>query len=82
MEIAADALDVRIRKAFGIDRAANPWSDIPLAKCLIIAGANALVFETGYGRRAAALPVGEDTPVPLKIIAGFKHLSVRKKRRA
>jgi assimilatory nitrate reductase catalytic subunit len=26
--------------AFGIDRAANPWSDIPLAKCLIIAGAN------------------------------------------
>ena len=33
---------------------------------LIIAGANALVFETTYGRRAAALPVGEDTPVPLK----------------
>ena len=28
------------RKAFGIDRAANPWSDIPLAKCLIVAGAN------------------------------------------
>ncbi|HXX92365.1 MAG TPA: molybdopterin oxidoreductase family protein [Planctomycetota bacterium] len=28
------------RKAFGIDRAANPWSDIPLAKCLILAGAN------------------------------------------
>ncbi len=28
------------RKAFGVDRAANPWSDIPLAKCLIIAGAN------------------------------------------
>jgi len=28
------------RKAFGIDRAANPWSDIPLAKCVIIAGAN------------------------------------------
>jgi len=28
------------RKAFGIDRAANPWSDIPLAQCLIIAGAN------------------------------------------
>jgi assimilatory nitrate reductase catalytic subunit len=28
------------RKAFGIDRAANPWSDIPLAKCIIIAGAN------------------------------------------
>lgn len=28
------------RKAFGVDRAANPWSDIPLAKCLIVAGAN------------------------------------------
>lgn len=28
------------RKAFGIDRAANPWSDIPLAKCVILAGAN------------------------------------------
>jgi assimilatory nitrate reductase catalytic subunit len=28
------------RKAFGVDRAANPWSDIPLAKCLLIAGAN------------------------------------------
>ncbi|HWP44362.1 MAG TPA: molybdopterin oxidoreductase family protein, partial [Blastocatellia bacterium] len=28
-------------KAFGIDRAANPWSDIPLAEVLLIAGANA-----------------------------------------
>lgn len=27
-------------KAFGIDRAANPWSDIPLAEVLIIAGSN------------------------------------------
>ncbi|CAN5325353.1 assimilatory nitrate reductase catalytic subunit [soil metagenome] len=27
-------------KAFGIDRAANPWSDIPHAEVLIIAGAN------------------------------------------
>jgi assimilatory nitrate reductase catalytic subunit len=27
-------------KAFGIDRAANPWSDIPLAEVMIIAGAN------------------------------------------
>jgi assimilatory nitrate reductase catalytic subunit len=27
-------------KAFGIDRAANPWDDIPLAEVLIIAGAN------------------------------------------
>jgi assimilatory nitrate reductase catalytic subunit len=28
------------RKAFGIDRGANPWSDIPEAKCLILAGIN------------------------------------------
>jgi assimilatory nitrate reductase catalytic subunit len=28
------------RKAFGVDRAANPWSDLPLAKCVIIAGSN------------------------------------------
>ena len=42
---------------------------------LIIAGANALVFETAYGRRAAALPVGEDTPVPLKIIAGVSLIA-------
>jgi assimilatory nitrate reductase catalytic subunit len=28
------------RKAFGTDRAANPWSDLPLAKCIIIAGSN------------------------------------------
>ncbi|HQU92778.1 MAG TPA: formate dehydrogenase subunit alpha [Pyrinomonadaceae bacterium] len=27
-------------KAFGVDRAANPWSDIPFAEVLIIAGAN------------------------------------------
>lgn len=28
------------RMAFGIDRVANPWSDIPLAKCVIITGSN------------------------------------------
>ncbi len=28
------------RMAFGVDRAANPWSDIPLAKVLILAGTN------------------------------------------
>ncbi len=28
------------RMAFGVDRAANPWSDIPLAKALLITGAN------------------------------------------
>ncbi len=30
----------RNNKAFGIDRAANPWSDIPLAEVLLIAGSN------------------------------------------
>jgi assimilatory nitrate reductase catalytic subunit len=28
------------KMAFGVDRAANPWSDIPLAKAVIISGAN------------------------------------------
>lgn len=28
------------KKAFGVDRAANPWADIPLAKTVIIAGSN------------------------------------------
>jgi assimilatory nitrate reductase catalytic subunit len=28
------------KKAFGTDRAANPWSDLPLAKCILVAGAN------------------------------------------
>ncbi len=28
------------RKAFGVDRAANPWSDLERAKCILIAGAN------------------------------------------
>lgn len=26
--------------AFGVDRAANPWSDIPLAQCIIVTGSN------------------------------------------
>jgi hypothetical protein len=42
---------------------------------LIIAGLNAFIFETAYGRRAAALPAGEDTPTPLKIIAGVSLIS-------
>jgi len=42
---------------------------------LIIAGANALEFETAYGRRAAALPAGEDTPTSLKIIAAVSLIS-------
>jgi assimilatory nitrate reductase catalytic subunit len=28
------------KMAFGIDRAANPWSDIPLAQCIIVTGSN------------------------------------------
>jgi len=42
---------------------------------LIVAGANALIFETAYGRRAAAIPAGEDTPMPLKIIGGISLIS-------
>jgi hypothetical protein len=42
---------------------------------LIVAGANALIFETAYGRRAAAIPAGEDTPISLKIIAGVSLIA-------
>src|SRR5262249_39521214 len=28
------------KKIFGIDRAANPWSDIPQAQAILVAGAN------------------------------------------
>src|SRR3954452_19342566 len=28
------------KMAFGIDRAANPWSDIPLTQCIIVTGSN------------------------------------------
>ncbi|MBI3301131.1 MAG: molybdopterin oxidoreductase family protein [Deltaproteobacteria bacterium] len=28
------------KMAFGIDRAANPWSDIPLADCVLVTGSN------------------------------------------
>ncbi len=28
------------KKIFGVDRSANPWSDIPLAKAILVAGAN------------------------------------------
>jgi assimilatory nitrate reductase catalytic subunit len=28
------------KMAFGVDRAANPWSDIPLANAVFICGAN------------------------------------------
>jgi hypothetical protein len=42
---------------------------------LIVAGANALIFETAYGRRAAAIPAGEDTPMSLKIIASVSLIA-------
>ena len=31
---------VASKKVFGLDRSANPWSDIPLAKAILVAGAN------------------------------------------
>ena len=42
---------------------------------LVVAGANAFIFESAYGRRAAAIPAGEDTPLPLKIIAGVSLIA-------
>ena len=42
---------------------------------LIIAGLNAFIFETTWGRRVAAIPVGEDTPTQLKIIAGVSLIA-------
>lgn len=36
---------------------------------LVAAGVNALVFETVFSRRVAVLGPGDDTPVPVKIIA-------------
>ena len=42
---------------------------------LIMSGLNALIFETGFGRRAAAIPPGEDTPIALKVIGGVSLVS-------
>src|SRR6185295_3648172 len=42
---------------------------------LLIAGLNALVFETTYGKRAAALPAGEDTPVARKLIGAVSLIT-------
>jgi len=48
------------------------WLKVAL---LLIAGVNAIIFETTYGRRAAAIPAGEDTPFALKVIAGVSLVS-------
>src|SRR5262245_58651029 len=42
---------------------------------LSIAGVNALVFETAYGKKAVALRAGEDTPLALKLIAGVSLIA-------
>ena len=42
---------------------------------LVLAGLNAMVFETTFGRRAAALPVGEDTPIAFKLIGGVSLIA-------
>ena len=42
---------------------------------LVIAGANALIFETTFGREALALPPGVDTPLPYKVIAAVSLIS-------
>ena len=52
----------------------NPaWG--PKVFCLVVAGANALVFETAYARRIATLQPGEDTPLSFKIIAAVSLAS-------
>jgi len=48
------------------------WLKVAL---LLIAGVNAIVFETTYGRRGAAIPAGEDTPFALRVIAGVSLVS-------
>lgn len=42
---------------------------------LFVAGLNAMIFETAYGKRAASIPAGEDTPVALKVIACVSLIS-------
>jgi hypothetical protein len=42
---------------------------------LIAAGANAMVFDTVYSERLERLGPSEDTPAPVKIIAGVSLVS-------
>ncbi|NOT44445.1 MAG: hypothetical protein HOP14_07585 [Acidobacteria bacterium] len=42
---------------------------------LVIAGANAFLFETKFGRQVADIKVGEETPVPFKVAAGVSLVS-------
>jgi len=42
---------------------------------LLLAGANALVFETVFSRRVVVLGAGEDTPVSVKIVAAVSLVS-------
>lgn len=48
------------------------WLKVAL---LLIAGVNAIIFETSYGRLAAAIPAGDDTPVTFKVIAAVSLVS-------
>ena len=42
---------------------------------LVAAGLNALIFETTFGKEAAALPPGVDTPTTMKVIAAVSLIS-------
>src|SRR5262245_19143830 len=42
---------------------------------LLIAGSNAVIFETAYGRQAAAISADQETPLALKVIAGVSLIS-------
>ena len=41
----------------------------PKVVCLVIAGTNALVFETGFGKQVSAMRADDQTPMAFKIIA-------------
>ena len=42
---------------------------------LIVAGLNALVFETNFGKHALTFPAGQDTPLSYKMIAAVSLIS-------
>jgi hypothetical protein len=42
---------------------------------LIVSGVNALIYQFGFGQRAAQLPAGEDTPLSFKVIGAVSLVS-------
>jgi assimilatory nitrate reductase catalytic subunit len=53
------------KKAFGIDRAANPWSDIPTAELIWISGPSpSALITTEYVWRARSISRGSSSSIP------------------